>query len=294
MIACSPLRQPFLAGLFLLAAALLLGGCATRPKPVAPNSAITVSAITVTADRSEDRSFSGVLNDALYDRLGRATRDVGEDVTVSVTVLERGRYWTPVAIAREFRQYARVQVMVTSKESGKILADKTLRSVAASPREDAADTTLAGRIALDIRIMLGLTGSVPSPIDGDKRPAAKPAAKPQDTPKLIEDTPVINEAESADPLLNGKVVEINAPLRETKPVIDTSAPLLAPVTSEPEAAAKPEEPAKKEAALTVEPVSPSGIPQGLSLPAAPPPVPAPGASDLDAPCVITLENDCSS
>ena len=278
MISSSTVRQPFLAGIVLLLLLLVLGGCATRPQPIMPDKTITVSSITVTADRTEDRGFSGVLNDALYERLGRSTRDIGEDVSVSVTVLERGRYWTPAAIAREFRQYARVQVMVTSKESGQLLSNKVLRSVAASVRDDAADTTLAGRIALDIRIMLGLRGSVPSSIGGDKRPAAKPQPKPE--PKLIEDTPVIVEEASADPLLNGKVVEIDAPLRAAVPVINTQAPLLAPAPAavEPEAAVAPEtetepkKPVEKEAALKVEPVSQSGIPQGLTLPATPHPL----------------------
>jgi len=252
----------FLQALLLMFLAAALSACAGRPKPIEPSQPYTVTEVRVMADRIENSSFAERLQTRLEASLGRATADVGQTSSLRIRVLDRREYRSPVYLLGGMSQSASLDLTLVDSSTGQVLLSKVLNLNFTEFNGSNAETVLTSRLTDDIRRLLGLSGYTPYPVSGVKRDVVRPANRPADDD-------VSSEARSVDPLLNGTVTPTTLVLDgepETAPVLDYTKPLL-----DTRSAAEPAVPASA--------VTPAAM--------------VADDADLDEPCVITLENDCS-
>ncbi|PWW03640.1 hypothetical protein DFR52_101325 [Hoeflea marina] len=256
--------------------AVSLGACASRTPPRA-SAVVSLTSVSVTALDPDDRVFADRLDERLRATAGRPSRDVGQAATLAVTVIERGRPAAAVFLPGVGRDFARWSVSVTEDATGRVLYSGVWQSAVSGTDAADSDAGLAARIAGDVRILLGLGATVPSPIEGPKRAVARPSVRPLPSEAALDAAGV----EAADPLLNGTVTPTSVPavaMDEDVPVLDTSRPLLAAESD-------------AQAATSVAPIA-DGVPAGeVPVRAA---APSDASSDPDEPCIVTIETDCQS
>lgn len=271
----------FLRALLLVFLATVLSACAGRPKPIDPSRPYTVTEVRVMADRIENSYFAERLQTRLEASVGRATADVGQTSTLRILVLERREDRSPVYFLGGMSQSVSLDLTLVDSTTGQVLRSQILNLNFTDFNGSNAETVLISRLTDDIRSLLGLSGYTPYPVTGAKRDVVWPGSKP-------DDVDVNNEARrSVDPLLNGTVTPTTMVLDvepETAPVMDYTKPLL-----EVQPAAETTIPAS---IATPTPSKPAQQTMTLPVPKAPTVVTG-GDADLDEPCVITLENDCS-
>ena len=257
-----PISLRFLQALLLIFLAAALSACAGRPKPINPSQPYTVTEVRVIADRIENSYFAERLQTRLEASLGRATADVGQTSSLRIRVLDRREDRSPVYFLGGMSQSVSLDLTLVDSNSGQVLLSKILNLSFMDFNGSNAETVLISRLTDDIRHLLGLSGYTSYPVSGAKRDVVRPASRPADGD-------VSSESRSVDPLLNGTVTPTTMVLDaepQTAPVIDYTKPLL-----EARSAVKPAVPASA--------VTPAAM--------------VADDADLDEPCVITLENDCS-
>jgi len=271
----------FLQALLLVFLATALSACAGRPKPIDLSRPYTVTEVRVIADRVENSFFAQRLQTRLEASVGRATADVGQTSTLRVLVLDRREDRSPVYFFGGVSQSVSLDLTLVDSSTGLVLRSQVLNLNFTDFNGSNAETVLISRLTDDIRSLLGLSGYTPYPVGGAKRDVVWPSSKPADADVNYE------ARRSVDPLLNGTVTPTTMVLDvepETAPVINYTKPLL-----EVQPAAEPTIPAP-----TVTPTPSRPERQTITLPVQKTPTAmADDGADLDEPCVITLENDCS-
>lgn len=238
---------------------------------------VSITSVSVSSNLAKDNDFAYELDGALERSVGRASQDVGQNAALRVFV-------------REFRKAisgyeAVVDIELTSTETGRIVYIGTSRKYGSNR------SALIEMIVYDVRRLVGVSGSLPVPVGGDKKPVVRPAKRP-----VVADLPSEVGSETilvADPLLNGTFTpdsdarDVEKILSEP-PVIDTSKPLLAKEAPTPMAAPAKADAPVKAAKPAIEPskVKPE------TKPASSAPVEA-DTSSADEPCVVTVNNDCT-
>lgn len=289
---CPP-RSIRLVAVLLVTATL--AACAGRPKPLDPNQTFNVTSVEVLADSTVDAGFAARLERWLEASVGRASRDIGREASLTVRVRNHRTgggltFISPSSVA------ATLELNVHDAADESTLETALVRATAAAPDQQSADLRLMSRLDRHIRSLLGLTGYPRHPVAGIKRAVARPARRPVDP---VAEDGVLTDAELLlDPLLNGEVTATSvnlAPEADPEASIDFSKPLLSEAP-EPEGAPQPI-PAPSSA--TAEPaeadVTPAPEPEVAATlePEDKPAVAAAPATDDDEPCIITVDNDCS-
>jgi hypothetical protein len=271
----------FLQALLLVFLAAALSACAGRPKPIDPSRPYTVTEVRVIADRIDNSYFAERLQTRLEASVGRATADVGQTSNLRILVLDRREDRSPVYFLGGMSQSVSLDLTLVDSDTGQVLLSEVLHLNFTDFNGSNAETVLISRLTDDIRGLLGLSGYTPYPVSGAKRDVVWPGSRP-------DNADVNDEARrSVDPLLNGTVTPTTMVLDvepETAPVMDYTKPLL-----EVRPAVKLAIPAS-----TVTPTPSSPARQTIKLPVRKSSTAMAGdGTDLDEPCVITLENDCS-
>ena len=271
----------FLRVLLFVFLATALSACAGRPKPIEPSRPYTVTEVRVIAGRAEHSHFAQRLQTRLEASVGRATADVGQTSKLRIMVLERNEDRAPVYFFGGMSQTVSLDLSLIDSSTGQVLRSQMLDLNFTDYNGSNAETVLISRLTDDIRRLLGLSGYTPYPVTGAKRDVVRPSSKPDDFDVADE------ELRSVDPLLNGTVTPTTVVLDvepETAPAVDYTKPLL-----EPQLPARPATPASE---MTLRPSKP--VRQEIEAPVeSAPATVASDPVDLDEPCVITLENDCS-
>lgn len=276
-----------------------LAACAGRPKPLEPQYPVEVTAVRVTAASSADVGFAATLQERLEETLGRATRDVGRASTLRVIVRDRSDSASMLAVFADTRREAEVELVLNDNESGLDVRTRIVRVSAAGRSDTLAESILIAELASDIRNLLGLSGYPPHPVSGAKRDLVYPEFRDG----LSRDFRFTEGELRSDPLLNGSVTPTTIdiePETEIAPAIDVSRPLLsatpavedkdiaAPVLPAPPAidqVPQTEVEVEVEVEVETEAETPSELAASVSEDKA--------AVDEDAPCIITMDNDCS-
>jgi len=269
--------------LILLAVAALLTACAGRPLPLQATAPFTVTEVRVTTQSMADFGFADRLQQRLDATAGRATSNAGMASILRIVVLDRsaeaGRSWffTPSS------ESATLDLVVVDADTGQVLRSSIVHASAPAGTSYRTQGLLVDRLVVDIRALLGLSGTTPHPVSGARRSVALPQVRPDTV-----DSDLGNAALMADPLLNGTVTPTTPnldPAPDTGPTLDLSRPLLSP---EPAAG---EQLRSEDAVAPVESVD---LPGTFEVPATgAPTTPVAPAAAGDEPCVITLDNDCS-
>ena len=240
--------------------------------------------VRVIAEKAEHSHFAQRLQTRLEASAGRATADVGQTSELRILVLERREERAPVSIFGGMSQSVSLDLSLIDTKADQVLRSQVLNVSFIDFNGANGETVLINRLTDDIRRLLGLSGYTPYPVRGAKRDVVRPSAKPDDLDVTDE------ELRSVDPLLNGTVtpttVVLDVEPDTTAPAVDYTKPLL-----EPQAPSKTAIPAEQ---MTLRPSKP--VRQVIETPAesAPATVTSDAVDlDLDEPCVITLENDCS-
>ena len=271
----------FLRAIVLVVLATVLSACAGRPKPLDPTRPVNVTEVRVMAYSIEDLGFAGRLQQRLEASVGRATSDIGQASALRIVVQERRQEPSPVNLFGGISESVSLDLSLIDSNTGQVLRSQALRSNSTDFNGSSVETVLISRLTDDIRGLLGLSGYTPFPVRGAKRDVVWPSRKP-----------VFDAADetlrSVDPLLNGTVTPTTLTLDvepDTAPAIDYSKPLL-----DDKPTVKPSIPA-----IVMAPEVPEKVPGSLELPAQKPGItPTDGdTDDLDEPCIITLDNDCS-
>lgn len=224
---------------------------------------VTVVAVSVSADEPRDVAFAADLDEALSQSVGRANGSIGQAANLRVFVRRTGKGFNGY--------YGIIDLELTSVETGRILYTGLARSLSSSR------AGLINAIVGDVRYLVGVSGTTPSPVYGEKQPIVHPETKPvtDHSPNTDND---VNAAKFSDPLLNGTITP-NSDLQATEealsqpPVIDTSRPLL--VRDDP-----------------TEQKVPVVVPKPISAPKKPDIAAGidPAEDDL---CIVTVDNDCT-
>lgn len=269
--------------LILLAVAALLTACAGRPRPPEATAPFTVTEVRVTTQSMADFGFADRLQQRLDATAGRATPDAGVASILRIVVLERRAeagwdwFFSPSS------ESATLDLVVVDADTGQVLRSSIVHASAPARTSYRTQGLLIDRLVVDIRALLGLSGTTPQPVSGARRSVALPQVRPDTV-----DTDLRDAALMADPLLNGTVTPTTPnldPAPDTGPTLDLSRPLLSP---------EPAEDEELSSENAVAPVEPADAPAMLDVPAtAAPEIPVAPAAAGDEPCIITLDNDCS-
>ncbi|MBC7283981.1 hypothetical protein [Hoeflea sp.] len=270
--------------LILLGVAALLTACAGRPKPLDATTPFTVNEVRITTQSMADFGFADRLQQKLDATAGRATSDAGLASVLRIVVLDRSADVGPTWFFNASSESATLDIMVVDADTGQVLRSSIVQASAPGGKSLGAESVLIDRLVVDIRALLGLSGTAPHPVSGAKRAVARPQLRPD-----AGDADAGNAALMADPLLNGTVTPTTSdlgPAADPEPALDLSRPLLSPEPAE------TEEPLADDGVMPVEPVD---MPSAFEVPAAAPTIPDDGApaGTGDEPCIITLDKDCS-
>ena len=272
-----------LQAMLFIVLATALSACAGRPKQMDTTRPFNVVEVQVTAQGAGDYGFAGRLQQRLEASVGRATADIGQTSALQVVVIDRQGEPSPLNFfSRAFRS-ASLGLILTDPDTGQVLRSRALRATTSSFNGSDSESALISRLTDDIRYLLGLSGYTPYPVSGIKQDVAWPQNRPG------SDEGLTDAALLVDPLLNGTVTPTTVIVDaepDASPAIDISKPLLEATT-----------PVKHSQRVdTMSTPALVKVTQGLEYPVQEPDIAlsvVEPEGQLDEPCIITLDNDCS-